>query len=537
MSAAPSVHDLLLALAGRLDDDLLAWGRELLAVGEQDQAVELVTAALVAERVALPAPVRTGLAAAAEAAHTDLDVDRALPAAVADDVTPHRFAAGAGPRDAVVTALRALPGRRLAGCTLRLTWRRTPAGATPGPLPHPVLLVEADPDRSPDVLAYLLATELERAGAPASVEVFTAGSALPAYHAAALRDADELLGAPDGPRPARHGADGPQPASVDDGAIAVQPVGVPAGPDTTAEPGAATVRQPAVGRRRRPDPVEEVSPASPGPATDPLNGPLREPLLAPLLEPSGSPDADPVAPEGPQADAPTTPSGPEVPEPRDVPEEWDGEWRSGEWAMPRTAPPEPADGPEESFDVFGTPGPVPDTGLPRRGEETGRFPRDAPEPAPAPVRRPELPAAAPGEVSLFESPTARVEHRGAGPRRPAQGGAGEMGAPDHLRAVPPVAEGAPEVSVSGVPVHRPGPLPGRRRRPEDDAPAGPAKPDPEPSALLKGTERDLLAQLQAELADQERRPRPYRRAGQNGRSHSVNGHGPGDDRPPPDLAG
>jgi hypothetical protein len=162
MSAAPSVHDLLLALAGRLDDDLLAWARELLAVGEQDQAVELVTAALVAERVALPAPVRAGLAAAAQAAHTDLDVDRALPTAVADGATPHRFAAGAGPRDGVVAALRGVPARRLTGCTLRLTWRRTPAGATPGPLPHAVVLVEADPDRSPDVLAYLLATELER---------------------------------------------------------------------------------------------------------------------------------------------------------------------------------------------------------------------------------------------------------------------------------------------------------------------------------------------------------------------------------------
>jgi hypothetical protein len=114
---------------------------------------------------------------------------------------------------------------------------------------------------------------------------------------------------------------------------------------------------------------------------------------------------------------------------------------------------------------------------------------------------------------------------------------GEVG--DHLRAVPPFGEGPPEVSVSGVPVHQPGPPPGRRRRPDDNGvPPGPAAPpDSEPSALLNGTERDLLAQLQADLADQERRPRPYRRAGQNGRSHSVNGHGPGDDRPPPDLAG
>ena len=57
-TAAPPVHDLLLALAGRLDDDLLAWARELLAVGEEDQAVELATAALAAERVVLPPTLR-----------------------------------------------------------------------------------------------------------------------------------------------------------------------------------------------------------------------------------------------------------------------------------------------------------------------------------------------------------------------------------------------------------------------------------------------------------------------------------------------
>ena len=35
------MYDLLLALAGRLDDDLLARARELVAVGEEGPAVEL----------------------------------------------------------------------------------------------------------------------------------------------------------------------------------------------------------------------------------------------------------------------------------------------------------------------------------------------------------------------------------------------------------------------------------------------------------------------------------------------------------------
>ena len=78
----PTVHELLLALAGRLDDDLLAWARELVAVGEEGQAVELATAALAAERVALPPALRAAAVAAARAAHTDLNVERELAPAV-----------------------------------------------------------------------------------------------------------------------------------------------------------------------------------------------------------------------------------------------------------------------------------------------------------------------------------------------------------------------------------------------------------------------------------------------------------------------
>src|SRR5690349_13242165 len=111
---APPVHDLLLALAGRLDDDLVAWTRELLAVGEAGQAVELATAALAAERVVLPHPLRAALVDAARAARTDLDVESALPPPAAEDATPHRFDASAAPGDAVVAALTALPARRLA---------------------------------------------------------------------------------------------------------------------------------------------------------------------------------------------------------------------------------------------------------------------------------------------------------------------------------------------------------------------------------------------------------------------------------------
>ncbi len=186
------MYDLLLALAGRLDDDLLAWARELVAVGEEGQAVELVTAALAAERVMLPAAVRRAVVAAGRAAHTDLDVERELAPPVPDDATVHRFDPAAASGDRVAAVLAGLPARRLAGCTLYLTWRSTPAGAAPGPVPRAVVLVEAGPDRSADVLAYLLATELDRAAVTASVEVFTTGTPLPAYHRTALAAARRI---------------------------------------------------------------------------------------------------------------------------------------------------------------------------------------------------------------------------------------------------------------------------------------------------------------------------------------------------------
>ena len=61
--SAETIHDLLLDLAGRVDDDLLAWARELVAVGETQHAFEVIGATLVADRAELPlgAPVEVEL--------------------------------------------------------------------------------------------------------------------------------------------------------------------------------------------------------------------------------------------------------------------------------------------------------------------------------------------------------------------------------------------------------------------------------------------------------------------------------------------
>jgi hypothetical protein len=284
-----------------------------------------------------------------------------------------------------------------------------------------------------------------------------------------------------------------------------------------------------------------------------------------LLDPTGSGGGsdDTVAPEPVHDDDPpvTTaaepagPADPDVPGAREVPEEWVDDWRSGEWAMPRTGRPERDSG----FDVFGMPGTeVSETaiGLPGRSERTRRIQRrtDSDEDAGAPgsgPRRVELPPPTPGGVSLFESPTARVEQ---GPQRLSSTGQPHQAppatrtppTPDRPRAVPPpdgpCEPGTPEVSLFGdaSPSASPEePRQGRRRRPDDEAAAPaesrPAAADPESSDLLSSTEHDLLAKLQAEFGSQERRPRPYRRAGQNGAARSVNGHGPGDgDRAPSD---
>ncbi len=652
----PDAHELLLELAGRLDDDLLAWARELVAVGEEGQAVELVSAALAAERVALPPAVRAAVVAASRAAHTDLDAETQLVPAVSEDATGHRFDAAAGSGDQVAAVLAGLPARRLAGCTLHLTWRRTPAGAAPGPVPRPVVLVETGPDRSADVLTYLLTTELDRAGVAASVEVFTSGAVLPAYHVAALRSARRIevgasVIAPAGVVVARTAAEAaaraepvdPEPADArtDTAALLVMPSGGDAGGP------AGEVRR--AGRRRKREPAGSPEPAPQGdqpgekaPDTDPFHGPLRVPLLAPLLDPTTPDDADrgraavptpirpvpvqpvaeePAAPAAPRpveesagagVDAPepatTGPSDetrpvapvvaaaePAVPEaevPDEAAQEWEDDWRSGDWAMPPAAlprldPDQAADqAADRAFDVFETPAPSVEDDV---VEQTGRTElpsrpgprRPDPEPAPGPElprrepegRRPPQPEGAPtgrsgagrssdaggtaafpspagpmprraaatdrrADASLFDSPTARV---GPSPR-PAQPG-------PSTPASDPAPPGASEAPLFGEPPrdgHRPdapstdGGRPGRRRRPDADDP----EPGPPPAveaqpSVLNSTERDLLAQLHAELADRERRPRPYRRArsaapavnGHGVNGHGVNGHGVNGRRP------
>jgi len=204
--ATVETHSLLLSLAGLVDDELLGWCRELVAVGEGDYAVELLTSAVQADRVRLPAGLHGALLDAATRRHT-LGRPETFPPEDPQPTMRHRFSADptvAGlpaPASSPEVALREVPARLLRDCRIWLTWRITPAGSAPGPLPHPVVLVEATEAAGADVLAYQVGEVLWRSGVFASVEVFAAPEELGEYHRAALAEANRVeLGGP-GARP------------------------------------------------------------------------------------------------------------------------------------------------------------------------------------------------------------------------------------------------------------------------------------------------------------------------------------------------
>ena len=349
-NAPGSPHELLLRLAGRVDDDLLADARELIAVGEDGHALELVTAALAADGTALPPAVRAELVTAADTARIDLEADAAL-APAAPDTTAHRFSASAAADVPVIAAARKLPDRLRDGIRLRLAWRHTPAGPAPTSLPYPLLLVESPADGRPgEVLAYQMGAAMARSDVHVAVEVLTSGKPLTSYHAAALRDSTPL--SPEAPPrqasppekvesvvaevveevTASHRVAAPEERPVDLFAVdddpAPRPVPLQAWqsgrrrrgfgeqaaevePDEDAAEATDQGPLPSpvpLARRNRPRAVGE-----PEQAGDPLDGPLNRPLNRPLMDPLLDP-------------TPATEEG-----------AWTDEWASGDWALAEEA--------------------------------------------------------------------------------------------------------------------------------------------------------------------------------------------------------
>ncbi|SFN20668.1 hypothetical protein SAMN05216207_101044 [Pseudonocardia ammonioxydans] len=214
-------YRLLLELAGRVDDDLLAAGRELVAVGEEGHALELVVAELVAGRTVLPPAVRSALVAETAARRIQPDADRGLPPAGSTDELLHRFI-GDGPPEQARDLAAALAGTSAPGGGWSLAWRVTPAGAAPGPLPQPVLLGRAGSDESAEVLTYQAQSALGRAGLAASVEVHDDGDPDTTYHRAAWAVARPLPAGPVASHDRPTGGSGPStaPAPNDGGTTA-----------------------------------------------------------------------------------------------------------------------------------------------------------------------------------------------------------------------------------------------------------------------------------------------------------------------------
>lgn len=190
------VHDLLLGLAGRLDDDALTDARELLASAELDRSLELIAGCLVAGRIPLSPVERRDLEALFTEAHCDTTLIQQLRV---DDgrVRPpvHKFHPGLvdsqiggaeqGVREAVHRVLEVLPDVRALWCV----WRVTPAGAVAGPVPNRIVLVEIGPRGFPPSTAYRIEHALRRAGIRAAVEVLRDSSPLTEYHRQGMQQA------------------------------------------------------------------------------------------------------------------------------------------------------------------------------------------------------------------------------------------------------------------------------------------------------------------------------------------------------------
>jgi hypothetical protein len=190
------VHDLLLGLAGRLDDDALTDARELLASAELDRSLELIAGCLVAGRIPLSPVERRDLETLFTEAHCDTTLIQQLKVDDGRARPPvHKFHPGLvdspvggaeqGVREAVHRVLEVLPDVRALWCV----WRTTPAGAVAGPVPHRVVLVEIGPRGFPPSTAYRIEHALRRAGIRAAVEVLRDSSPLTDYHRQGMQQA------------------------------------------------------------------------------------------------------------------------------------------------------------------------------------------------------------------------------------------------------------------------------------------------------------------------------------------------------------
>ncbi|MDT7729705.1 MAG: hypothetical protein QOI21_6281 [Actinomycetota bacterium] len=179
------LHNLLLALAGRIDDTALTEARELIARAHLDEAVELTTGTLIAGRIPVRSSEQRELALVLEMSRSDATLANELIIDEAEPPLTHRFTGEGMPESGVSEALdrtlHVLPDVR----SVHAVWRNTPAGSVPGALPQRVVLVEIGPEGNPPAVAFRVDTALRRAGIRAVVEVSGPGARHSEYHHAA----------------------------------------------------------------------------------------------------------------------------------------------------------------------------------------------------------------------------------------------------------------------------------------------------------------------------------------------------------------
>jgi hypothetical protein len=276
------LHDLLLALAGRVDDDALSQARELLAVAEPDRAVELVVGCLLAGRIPVTDQEHRQVADLLDELNSSRTLADLLVVVDTLPVPRHRFSAESDPVAGIASALAkvvtSLPDIRSVMCV----WRSTPAGASPGPLPQRLVLVDIGPQGHAPATAYRIDRALRRSGLSAAVEVLRPATQLSDYHAAAVTTAREVKfsSSSSGGHHDESGAwfDGPE--DVREEAPAVEPTPVPELPETGSEPTSL--------RRNRIESYEGAQPFPPKPVKRVVREtvePEDEPPLPPALAP------------------------------------------------------------------------------------------------------------------------------------------------------------------------------------------------------------------------------------------------------------
>ncbi|WP_116102935.1 hypothetical protein [Amycolatopsis thermalba] len=182
------LHNLLLGLAGRLDDSLLSEARELVARARLDEAAELTTGALIAGRLPVREAERHELALVLELTRSDATLADQLVVndPEAETGVVHRFTGDDQPEqgiaDALDRTLQVLPDLR----SVHAVWRNTPAGSVPVALPQRVVLVEIGPEGNPPAAAYRIDAALRRAGIRSVVEVTGPSTERSRYHEQAL---------------------------------------------------------------------------------------------------------------------------------------------------------------------------------------------------------------------------------------------------------------------------------------------------------------------------------------------------------------